>query len=182
MMYTEEEVKTFESIITWNKIMPQDYWTKEQALKIFDWVINEKLKWGADTIARELGVNRIASLNLNIPFRLWFNGSPWLLINELYPDKFKPWELNVTPKKYWNMETGISAIKWLFEDVLKCKTDEDFIRYTTVETFWQHRLRGMLVRLFNGSPYAAINAAYPDRFKREQFGVRLGVKNDKQSC
>ena len=35
---------------------------------------------------------------------MYWNGSPYAMINDLYPNRFKEWELTMTPNKFWTKE------------------------------------------------------------------------------
>ncbi|MBU3145845.1 hypothetical protein [Clostridium sp. CF012] len=81
-------------------------------------------------------------------------------------------ELNVSivdtivqiPNKYWTLETGIEATKWLVEEKLKLST-YDINKKLSRNVFNEYGLGGMLRRCFNRSVFKALNSTYPDRFK-----------------
>lgn len=60
--------------------------------------------------------------------------------------------------------TCIPIIKHLIEEILKWD-DAQICQLLSREVFHNYKLSGMLSHYFNDSPYEAINAAYPDRFK-----------------
>ena len=93
-----------------------------------------------------------------------FNGSPYFAIENAYPGKFKAWEFAKVPKNFWNLKTASEATIWLIEEKLRW-SDEDVRRNLSQNTFKENSLRGMLDVLFNGSPYLAIDNAYPGKFK-----------------
>ena len=97
-----------------------------------------------------------------------FNGNPYNLINTVYPDKFKPWEIPKTPKNFWNVETGKQAVRWMIEDKLKW-SEKDVKEKYCQKVFNQFKLEAMLNMVFACSPFKAINATYPGRFKEEDF-------------
>ena len=97
-----------------------------------------------------------------------FNSSPYQAINTTYPNKFKEWEFSKTPSNFWIKEKGVEAIKWLIEEKLKL-TDEELKEQLSEKLFIDNKLRGMLYICFNYSPYQAINTAYPNKFKPEDF-------------
>ena len=35
---------------------------------------------------------------------MYWNGSPYAMINSLYPNKFKEWEFSMTPNNFWTKE------------------------------------------------------------------------------
>ena len=99
---------------------------------------------------------------------LVFNSSPYEAINGAYPGKYKPWQLTRVPNSYWTLEKGIEATKWLIEEKLKW-TDEEVAEKLRRKTFLDNKLSGMLVQVFNNSPYEAINSAYPGKYVKTDF-------------
>ena len=72
------------------------------------------------------------------------------------------------PKDIWNYNSKYDnakvVTKTLIEKVLKW-SDDEIKRKLSANIFIQNSLYGMLVILFNGSPYLAIENAYPGKFK-----------------
>ena len=72
------------------------------------------------------------------------------------------------PKDIWNYNAKYDnakvVTKTLIEKVLKW-SDDEIKRKLSANIFIQNSLYGMLVILFNGSPYLAIENAYPGKFK-----------------
>ena len=147
--------------------VPKKIWNVETAREATIWLIEEKLKWSDDDIKEKLSANTFIKNSLTSIISL-FNGSPYLAIENAYPGKFKPWELPSVPKKNWNVKTAREATIWLIEEKLKW-SDEDVRRNLSKNTFKENSLRGMLNLLFNGSPYLAIENAYPGKFKAWEF-------------
>ena len=147
--------------------VPKKIWNVETAREATIWLIEEKLKWSDDDIKEKLSANTFIKNSLTSIISL-FNGSPYLAIENAYPGKFKPWELPSVPKKNWNVKTAREATIWLIEEKLKW-SDEDVRRNLSKNTFKENSLRGMLDVLFNGSPYFAIENAYPGKFKAWEF-------------
>ena len=143
------------------------FWNLKTAKEATIWLIEEKLKWNDDDIKEKLSANTFIKNSLTSIISL-FNGSPYLAIENAYPGKFKPWELPSVPKKNWNVKTAREATIWLIEEKLKW-SDEDVRRNLSKNTFKENSLRGMLNLLFNGSPYLAIENAYPGKFKAWEF-------------
>lgn len=78
------------------------------------------------------------------------------------------------PRGFWiddddyNYADAAAITKYLVEDVLKWNDDE--VRENMCcEVFFRARLKGMLWTLFNDSFYAAIENAYPGKFKQWEF-------------
>ena len=78
--------------------------------------------------------------------------------------ELKTWEKTIKlPNGYWENEDHIrEALQWLFEVKLKILTTNTIV---SVKDFKDNRLYGLLLNIFNGSPYKAINYMYPNKFK-----------------
>ena len=146
------------------KRISKKFWNVETAKEATIWLIEEKLKWSDDDIKQKLSAKIFIQNSFTSILNDLFNGSPYLIIENAYPGKFKPWELPSVPKKIWNMETAKEATIWLIEEKLKW-SDEDVRRNLSQNTFKENSLGGMLTILFNNSPYLAIENAYPGKFK-----------------
>ena len=140
------------------------FWNLKTAKEATIWLIEEKLKWNDDDIKEKLSANTFRKYSLTGMFIILFNASPYLAIDNAYPGKFKQWDLPSVQKKNWNVKTARAATIWLIEEKLKW-SDEDVRRNLSQNTFKENSLRGMLDVLFNGSPYFAIENAYPGKFK-----------------
>jgi predicted transposase YbfD/YdcC len=154
------------------KLFPPNFWSSELGLKnaaeITRYLIEDRFKWSEDDIRKKLTQQFFYDNKLCGMLRQLFNSSPYKAINYAYPNTFKPWDFKMAPWSYWNKENCIDAIKWLIEE--KLKWDEESIKKNlTQKTFTENNLYGMLVRMFNYSPYEAINTAYPGKFKCWEF-------------
>ena len=148
--------------------VPNHFWNLKTASEATTWLIEEKLKWSDEDVRKKISASIFKKNLLGGMLTILFNNSPYLAIENAYPGKFKPWELPSVQKKIWNMETAKEATMWLIEEKLKW-SDEDVRRNLSQNTFKENSLRGMLDVLFNGSPYFAIENAYPGKFKSWEF-------------
>ena len=155
--------------------VPNSYWTKESAIKATKWLIEEKLKWSEEELFKGLSIKIFRKYGLSGMINNVYNNSPYSAINSAYPDKYKPWQFPNVPLSYWNNETAAEATKWLIEEKLKW-SEEDVVKKLSQKIFYDNGLRGMLARVFDGSPYAAINNAYPGKYVKSDFyGYRSKV-------
>ena len=148
--------------------VPNSYWTLEKGIEATKWLIEEKLKWTDEKVAEKLTQKSFFENGLSGMLELVFNSSPYEAINGAYPGKYKPWQLTRVPNSYWTLEKGIEATKWLIEEKLKW-TDEEVAKKLRRKTFFDNKLSGMLVQVFNNSPYEAINSAYPGKYVKTDF-------------
>ena len=130
-------------------------------------MIEDVLKWSEEDVVKKLGTKTFKDNGLKGMLTNVFDGSSYAAINNAYPGKYKPWQFANVPLSYWTKETVAEATKWFIEEKLKW-TEEDVVRRLNTKTFYDNRLRGML-KIFDCSPYAAINNAYPDKYKPWQF-------------
>ena len=140
------------------------FWNLKTAKEATIWLIEEKLKWNDDDVRRNLSKNTFKENSLGGMLFILFNNSPYFAIENAYPGKFKPWEFTQVPKNFWNLKTASEATIWLIEEKLKWSDDDIKLKLSS-NIFEKNSLCGMLVILFNGSPYLAIENAYPGKFK-----------------
>ena len=161
----------------WNfRCTPQSYWDIEKAIKATKWLIEEKLKLTDDELKEKLSVELFIENNLIGMLCICFDNSPFKAIDAAYPGRFKPWDFSCTPMSYWNEKSGIEATKWLIEEKLKL-TDDELKENLSAKLFISNGLIGMLDTCFNGSPFKAINAVYPNKYKKSDFkGYQISNK------
>ena len=150
------------------KNVPINFWNKEKGIEATKWLIEEKLKLTDEELKEQLSQKLFKDNNLYSMLDICFNKSPYQAINTIYPNKFKEWEFSTTPMNFWTKEKGIEAVKWLIEEKLKL-TDEELKEQLSQNLFKDNNLYNMLNTCFNSSPYQAINATYPNKFKPEDF-------------
>ena len=138
------------------------------AIKVIKYLIEEKLKLTDEELKEQLSAKLFKDNKLLGMMYCCFSESPYLAINTTYPNKFKEWEFKRTPNDFWNEEKGIEATKWLIEEKLKL-TDNELKEQLSIKLFEDNGLIGMLHYCFKDSPYKAINATYPNRFKEWEF-------------
>lgn len=77
-------------------------------------------------------------------------------------------KLKKFPLRFWTdsgvLQTSRDLTKYLIEKRLKWH-DEDIRQNLSQKTFIDNKLNGMLQRVFDGSPYLALDNAYPGKFK-----------------
>ncbi|MGU8835462.1 DUF4046 domain-containing protein [Clostridium perfringens] len=152
------------------KAAPKECWCSiDKGVEATKWLIEKKLNLSDDELKKQLSRKLFKDNNLDSMLLCCFNNSPYKAINSAYPKKFEEWEFENVPRDYWNnKKNGIKATKWLVEKRLKL-SDEELKEQLSVKMFFENNLRGMLKCCFNTSPYCAINAAYPGKFKQWEF-------------
>lgn len=115
-----------------------------------------------------------------------YNGSVYNLINDFYPNKFKPWDLVTVGNLYWKSEDNIKyALNWFVNELLKdsvVKSIEDIPKKITTEIFAKYSMKGLLKSRFNSHPYYAFNFLFPDKFYMWEYKlVSNNYWNDKMN-
>lgn len=152
--------------------VPNGYWTKETAKEAVNWLVEEKLKITDDELILEYFDEKILSkYGMGTMFSNLFQKNIYLLFENAYPGRLKPWQFKRVPNEYWNKETAKQAVRWLIEEKLKITDDEQILERINCELFNSYGLRSMLNLVFNSSPYEALNATYPGRFKAWELKI-----------
>ncbi|KFM95066.1 hypothetical protein D0U04_26700 [Bacillus clarus] len=153
---------------------PNNFWTKGKALKALRWAIEEKEQLTDKTQIKKLYSRRwLKQQKLMVPLNKFWKNSPYAMLNELYPGRFKEWELNVTPNNFWTEQTAIDALRWVIEEKEQL-TDEQLLETYTAKWLKKQGLQAPLDKYWNTSPYAMLNDLYPNRFSKEML---KGYKN-----
>ncbi len=75
------------------------------------------------------------------------------------------------PQNFWkddenqNFSNAAIITRYLIEDILKWN-DKDIKTKLCCKVFFEHKLKGMMCVVFNDSVYAALDNAYPGKFKQ----------------
>lgn len=104
-----------------------------------------------------------------------------LTVIEIYKLVLKE-DIKKFPKSFWQLpeapENAITATQYLFEDILKWN-DVDFIEKHSGKTYIANKLYGMLTIVYKNTPFKALDAAYPGRFKEwELASTPMGFWNN----
>lgn len=141
---------------------------RDMAKKATKWLLEEELKWSDEEILNKLS-NRVCKDYGMLGFiTKIYNGSVFAMVNDAYPNRFKPWDLKVVPMSYWNEQTAVEALRYVIEEKLKLDEDE-LLKVYNFKFLKKHRLSGMCKQVYGKSPYAALNAAYPGKYKPWQL-------------
>lgn len=146
---------------------PRYFWEKpgalESAKEITLFLIEKILKWTDKEIKEQLSQNTFFDNKLRGMLSTLFNSSPYAALNNAYPDKFKPWELNVTHFHFWNAETAYEFIKWVIEE--KYKWDAEQIKDNFSKTWLVNLGYDEAMDCIKEDTYGIINKLYPNVFR-----------------
>ncbi len=151
------------------KYTTEKFWTRKKVIQVIRYIFKQK-QWTEEDIKNKTFLELLDRDKSVLTQARLFKMSPFQVINIIYPNKFKSWELKKIkcPKNYWNVETGKQAVKWLIEEKLKWNKN-DIEQNLNIAIFKEYGLYAMLYIVFNGSIYNALNITYPGKFKREDF-------------
>lgn len=174
-MYLDEDIQIYKEILTGKrKRFPNGYWChndgKEKAHKLTKFLLEKILNWSFNDICEHLKIETFRKYKLSGMISIIYGDSYYELINEIYPNTFKPWYFSTSGNSYWNLDTAKEATIWLIEEKLKW-TDEDIKNNLTGKIFRENGLGGMLSIVFNNSVYETINHTYPSKFKSWEMKV-----------
>lgn len=150
------------------KYVPMGYWTEENGIKATRWLIIEKLKLSKEDLKEQLSNRLFYDNGLGGMLSNCYNNSPYLAIESAFPGVFKVWEFKNVPMGYWTKENGVLATRWLIDEKLKI-SKEELKKHLSAGLFKENGLDSMLNYCFKGSPYLAIDCAYPGLFKEWEF-------------
>lgn len=160
--------------------LPRGFWTSDSIRQILKYLLEDYLKYDREQILENFSVAFIKKYKLESILKR-FSGSPYNLLNHVYPAEYKPWELKNAPVNTWTIDTAIEATKWLLEEKLKWSR-EDILQNYCKKTFIENGLKGVLY-MFDQSPYAVLNAVYPGEYKPwELSNVPWNTWNDVNSA
>lgn len=155
------------------KQFPKGTWMRPDSLynatKCIKYLIEDKLRLTDEEIKNTVSTDFFKNYKLYGMLAHCFESSAFNVINHVYPDKFKPWELKTVPRNYWDDDASFKAVKWLIEDKLKLLNDVYIKRELSTKIFYENGMGSLLNLKFNCSVYNAINFIYPNRFKPWDF-------------
>lgn len=159
------------------KKVPNDYWKgkigKKRALKLMHDVL-ENGNYEHSDYPLIMTDKFITDTGLSAPYQKHFGSSPYIFLDAIYPNIYKPWEMSCTPKGFFtaNEKAAKIAIIWLVEDKLNIELsqmDEKEIwqkkisKQLTKQVMEDFGLRGLLA-IYNNSAEKLIRLAYPNKF------------------
>jgi len=153
-------------------------WFREDRLEIareaVRWLIETRLGLPVDEIPRRLGLKDFHQHGLGKLLDL-FNQHLFQVVENAYPDRFKPWEY-AEQGDLWKgpeaLEVARAAVFWLIDERLQWDRQTVFSQLTR-RHYLNHGLGFMLGTLFNHSPLVALENAFPELKTDEIFQQAL---------
>lgn len=163
------------------KKAPNGYWNdvkgKSRAISALRKVLLES---NYDSSEYPLIVNErfMENVGLSRPYQKHFKSSPFAFLKAVFPGKYMPWEMEVTPIGYFsNAKLAKKAMQWLVEKKLSIPlSDMDkkevwrqkISQKVTKEVIVSYGLRGLLAQ-YNNTPEKLMRMTYPDKFLAWDF-------------
>lgn len=146
------------------KRVPRGYWENDENVRrSLIWLFEVKLQWSHEDIKQNLQKTHFTENNLGGMLMSAFKSSPHRAVSFYSNGEIKPWELQVTPSKYFNdPKRQIEAVKWLFEKKLNMKEPSDLNGKLNVELFYKNGLGSLLKN--RDTYFELVELAYPDTF------------------
>lgn len=146
------------------KSTPKNYWTKEKALEVLYYWIEEKEQLSREELLNTFDHRWLKERYLDSPLQIHWNSSPYQILNEAYPNQFQPWELKKGANNCWKSKE--ESLK-IFRDIVQNLnlSTEDMKEQYSLHWVIQQGLRTPLNKFFRDSPYEMLNAAFPGQFK-----------------
>lgn len=93
--------------------MPENHDYAEKCLR---YLLEKVLKWSEDDIKEKLSSGILEKYKLATP-RTRLYSSLYKYLDAAYPGKYNPWEMKaLNVQNYWNRETRIKALRWLYTE------------------------------------------------------------------
>ena len=132
------------------------------------YLIEEVLHWTPCRVKLSLNSQLIKKYKLHSCCSLTYNFKLWEILNDIYPNKYKPWELSSVPSNYWTEEKAIEAVRWLYTE--KYKWNRQFVINNCSSNFFIDNHLTVPARTY-GVAYL-INKAFPEQFELFEISSR----------
>jgi len=177
------------TIMSWElKSTSNDYW-KDDSNKI------NALTWFVEQLIKDNVIESIDEIPKKISFKYFkdykiqglmanhFNSSIYNAFNFLFPDKWKPWEFNITPKGFYQKEENRKEVmEWFVEKLMADGTimniDEIPVKINGT-VFRKYGLDAFASDYFAGSVTKAFEFLYPTRWYPWEFDTPPKFFRDK---
>ncbi|MDD3148045.1 MAG: GspE/PulE family protein, partial [Candidatus Riflebacteria bacterium] len=146
------------------------------AREAIEWLMSEKL--GCSRGDLPLMLNRQICRENGLEALLEkFDDSCYRMVNQVFPDVFKPWQFVEEEQLIWfqddRMELASKATRWLIEERLGIPV-KDIPKRISIREFHMNGL-SKLLDLFNQNLSQVIENAYPGKFKSWQFSEQADI-------
>ena len=146
------------------KTFPRKFWTGEEgkvnAIDCMRYLVEEILEYNEDDIRNKMRQKKIIEYKLGGMLKALYKDSAYLAINDLYKDKFYPWEFNWCPKGFWKvLENRKKAFVWMLDK--ENLTSQNIFNNINALMFRKNRITG-LIEYYNGRLVDLVVELHPD--------------------
>lgn len=147
---------------------PKKFWNnKDNVIILLNYLLKDILNWGKEDIKKgKLNLEVLAKYKLKGMMKAIFDESTYNLINFLYPNEFKPWEITEVPQNYWKNKNNIKkAIIWLIEEKFNW-SKKDVIKFCNTKLLNKYGMSGILN---DYTLFEVIDLVYPGVYLKWDF-------------
>lgn len=146
------------------KQTPKGFWTYNKSLEILKKIIEERDRLSEHQLLERYSLEWLVKNNLGGVCSMYFNDSPYAMLNAAYPNRFKEWELKHVPKNFWTKKRALEALCWWIETKEKL-TNKSLLDVYSGEWLRERNLSTPLLKYWNNGSYKMLNEAYPNQFR-----------------
>jgi len=148
-----------------NKNFPTGVWENQQNGVIATKHLIEKvLGWSDEEVLTLLSPGVFRYYGLGTMLKVCFGGSMFKAMHAAYPNKYKTLRTKGGALLTGNREDAILEIKNMLEESLMWSRG-DICDKLQLRTFTSHKCGHLLTKYFDGDPFQALDAVYPNAYK-----------------
>jgi hypothetical protein len=163
------------------KQLPSGIWqgkgAERRAAELVRYLIESVLKWTDEDIRNKFSSAVLQKYKLKHMLTELFASSPWKALNNAYPGRFGPKELNATYQRSLTLEEETERLKKLLSSL---NHDEILEKYGTANFILENRFDS-IGRKYNIGKYEFLDLAYPGEFVPWEFQVSSGYWSDPEN-
>lgn len=144
------------------KNLPKNSWTREKALEDLRYWIEKKERLTKEQLKDTYSGSWLRKRGLDSPLQMYWNSSPYQMLDAAYPNQFYEWEFKKVSQNYWNdKEKSLN----IFREIIKIQnlSIDDIKNRYCLRWIVHHGLRTPLIKFWNDSPYKMLNEAFPNQ-------------------
>lgn len=135
-------------------------WTRQGAIDKLRWTIEEKYKMTEEEMLRTMNKKWLVENGFETPLHYMWEGVVFCMLEDVYPNRYMPWDYAKTPNGFWTKETTIIYFRWLVLDKYQYTKEQflqiyswDWVRKKTklsasIERRWDNDLQKILADAF----------------------------------
>jgi len=150
------------------KQSPTGYWDDPQtALDVLRELLEEKYHYTTEEIYKVYSYGWAQQHGLTRPLTKHWQHNAFMMLNDLYPNRFVPWYFKSIKKSFWTKEQGLDALQYTIEHIEKL-TSEDLKKVYSREWLRKHKLYVPCKKYWNQNIYEMVNEIYPNLYQQKE--------------